>query len=85
MMDLSPKERHALNDLVDQLVEATEDHAYWLGSVRQTSLELRERLTEWLDTEQPPSAAEPIQAHWQCPASGCRFSSSPPMSHSCPL
>ncbi|MBB4934266.1 hypothetical protein F4561_005086 [Lipingzhangella halophila] len=82
-MILTHAECHALRDLVDELIAATDDHIYWLGPVRDTSLELRELLTSHDSAESP--LVEPIWANWECPVKGCRFASITPMDHPCPL
>ncbi|NYE47638.1 hypothetical protein HDA32_002758 [Spinactinospora alkalitolerans] len=43
-MELTPQERDALKELLDDLIALTDDHEFWLGRVRETSLELRERI-----------------------------------------
>ncbi|TQN30400.1 hypothetical protein FHX37_0277 [Haloactinospora alba] len=50
-MNLTPQERQELRDLVEQLVQATEGHAFWLNQVRATILALRDRLDAWLGEE----------------------------------
>ncbi|TQN28676.1 hypothetical protein FHX37_4036 [Haloactinospora alba] len=50
-MNLTPQERRELRDLVEQLVQATEGHAFWLNQVRATILALRDRLDAWLGEE----------------------------------
>ncbi|TQN33186.1 hypothetical protein FHX37_3187 [Haloactinospora alba] len=50
-MNLTPQERRELRDLVEQLVQATEGHAFWLNQVRATILALRDRLDAWLGDE----------------------------------
>lgn len=50
-MELSPQERAVLHDLVDQLVEVTDNNTYWLGQVREIALELRARLDSWLTND----------------------------------
>ncbi|WP_156184783.1 hypothetical protein [Allosalinactinospora lopnorensis] len=54
MMDLTPHERRELKDLTEQLIEATNNNTYWLNQVRETSIELRDRLNAWLDDDQEP-------------------------------
>ncbi|TQN33516.1 hypothetical protein FHX37_3538 [Haloactinospora alba] len=49
-MNLTPQERRELRDLVEQLVQATEDHAFWLNRVRELSIELHHRLDALLGT-----------------------------------
>ncbi|QBI52544.1 hypothetical protein [Streptomonospora litoralis] len=49
---LTEAERRALRDLVDELIEATEDRVFWLGPVRETALEMQRRLGALLDTEE---------------------------------
>ncbi|GAA3739595.1 hypothetical protein GCM10022205_27190 [Spinactinospora alkalitolerans] len=43
-VELTPQERDALKELLDDLIALTDDHEFWLGRVRETSLELRERI-----------------------------------------
>ncbi|TQN30334.1 hypothetical protein FHX37_0208 [Haloactinospora alba] len=50
-MNLTPQERRELRDLVEQLVQATEGHAFWLNRIRATILALRDRLDAWLGEE----------------------------------
>ncbi|MBB4931096.1 hypothetical protein F4561_001916 [Lipingzhangella halophila] len=82
-MTLTPTERHTLRDLVDELIAATEDRTYWLGTVRETSLEVRELLTRHDDSESP--TVKRVTANWKCPAPGCRFAAINPIGHPCPL
>lgn len=51
---MTPEEWRALRDLADQLIEATDGHAYWINRARDTALELRERL----DRDRPDSAGD---------------------------
>ncbi|KII00621.1 hypothetical protein LP52_00495 [Streptomonospora alba] len=46
---LTDAERLALRDLLDEMVEATEDHVFWFGRAREAALEIRRRLTALLD------------------------------------
>ncbi|WP_201776618.1 hypothetical protein [Allosalinactinospora lopnorensis] len=80
MTDLARQEHAALRNLVEQLIAATGDHLCWLGPVRRTAIEIRDRL----DGGSSP-VVEPVTANWQCPASGCRFAAIHPISHPCPL
>lgn len=48
---LTDAERTALRDLLDELVEATEDRDYWLGRARETAMEIRHRLSDLLDRD----------------------------------
>ncbi|GAA4944503.1 hypothetical protein GCM10023224_29460 [Streptomonospora halophila] len=41
---LTEVERRALRDLLDELVDATEDRVFWLGRARETALEIKRRL-----------------------------------------
>ncbi|WP_046469715.1 hypothetical protein [Allosalinactinospora lopnorensis] len=82
-MTLTYTECHALRDLIDELIAATDDNTYWLGPVRDTSLELRELLTGHDDEEFP--MVDPIWANWECPVEECRFSAIQPIDHPCPL
>ncbi len=78
-MYMSPDVQQELSDLVEELIEATDDHVYWLGPVRQTSLELRELLTSRSQTKRG------IFSTWKCPVEGCRFGAVKPIDHPCPL
>ncbi|GAA4914633.1 hypothetical protein [Streptomonospora salina] len=46
---LTDAERIALRDLLDEMVEATEDHVFWFGRAREAALEIRRRLGALLD------------------------------------
>ncbi|MUL42539.1 hypothetical protein FZ103_15390 [Streptomonospora sp. PA3] len=48
--ELTPAERTELQDLVDELVSATEDRVFWLGRVRETALEIQRRLGAMLES-----------------------------------
>ncbi|MDT0304852.1 hypothetical protein [Streptomonospora wellingtoniae] len=41
---LTETERRALCDLLDELVEATEDRVFWFGRAREAALEIKRRL-----------------------------------------
>ncbi len=82
-MCMHPSTYEELKDLVDQLIHATDSNAYWLGQVRDTSLEIRELLISHEGEESPTVAA--IRANWKCPMQECRFSSIKAMGHPCPL
>ncbi len=80
---MSPATVRELHDLVEELIAATDEHTYWLGPVRDTSLEIRELLAGHGGAASPD--AEPVTANWKCPAPGCRFVAINPMRHPCPL
>ncbi|KII00007.1 hypothetical protein LP52_03400 [Streptomonospora alba] len=47
--ELTRAERAELQELVEELVAATEDRVFWLGRVRETALEIQRRLGAMLD------------------------------------
>ncbi|GAA3721994.1 hypothetical protein HDA32_002139 [Spinactinospora alkalitolerans] len=49
MSPLTPEERDALQELLDDLIAATDRHECWFGRVRETSLELRDKITEMIN------------------------------------
>ncbi|MFD0773685.1 hypothetical protein ACFQZ2_07060 [Streptomonospora algeriensis] len=49
---LTDAERLALRDLLDEMVEATDDHVFWFGRAREAALEIRRRLAALLDREE---------------------------------
>ncbi|MFD0772703.1 hypothetical protein ACFQZ2_02070 [Streptomonospora algeriensis] len=46
---LTTDERAELQELVEELVSATEDRVFWLGRVRETALEIQRRLGGMLE------------------------------------
>lgn len=83
-MCMSTTTRRELMDLIDELIAATDDNTYWLGPVRDISLEIRELLTRY-PNDQASMTVKPITANWKCPIKDCRFGSINPMEHPYPL
>ncbi|GAA3764574.1 hypothetical protein HDA32_005050 [Spinactinospora alkalitolerans] len=52
MSPLTPAERDALTALLDELISATDDREFWLGRVRETSLELRDKIAGMIGDEE---------------------------------
>lgn len=50
---MTPQEWSALRDLAEQLVRDTEGHACWINRVRDTAVELRDRLDQGRPDEDP--------------------------------
>ena len=56
---MTPQEIAALRALADELVEATDKQAWWLGRVRTTAEEIQTRLAG-LDPPGPPAGQGPV-------------------------
>ncbi|TQN30631.1 hypothetical protein FHX37_0513 [Haloactinospora alba] len=50
-MNLTPRERRELLDLVEQLSQAMDDDALWPGQLRDILQELHARVVAWLGDE----------------------------------
>ncbi|GAA3730121.1 hypothetical protein HDA32_006016 [Spinactinospora alkalitolerans] len=48
MLDLTPDEARLLRTMADDIVEGTQDRAYWLGGARDTSVAILRRIAQWL-------------------------------------
>jgi len=56
---VTPQEITALRALCDELVQATDTQAWWLGRVRATAEEIQTRLADADPPGPPPAGQEP--------------------------